>query len=165
MLLLLFINLFILKESMPAIKNIGLQALLGAGRWRPIHAEVAEYSIRNMLLSTLEVAAVAVLLAFVIGVGCAVFLTVGVSSRQRSILLPFVDLLAAIPSVVYGFVGLAVIVRLFERAGMAAGESVLAGAIVLSLMLLPYVISSCCTTMVSIQNSYLRASEALGVSC
>lgn len=163
-LLLIFINLFILKESIPAIREVGLSALFGGGGWHPLNTATPTYSIRNMLLSTLYVTALAVCFAFIIGVGCSVFLTVGVSKKQRGVLLPVVELLASIPSVVYGFIGFSVVVKLFERLGMAAGESVLAGAIVLALMLLPYVISSCCHTMAKVEEKYLLSSEALGIS-
>lgn len=162
--ILIFMLWFIFRESLPSINAVGIKELLFGSRWQPINTQIHYYGIRNMLLSTIYVSALAVIIAFVIGTGCAVFLTVDVSKRQRELLLPAIELLAGIPSVVYGFIGLAVVVRLFELLGMSAGESVLAGAIVLSLMLLPYVISSSCNTMVKVKNKFLASSEALGVS-
>ena len=78
--------------------------------------------------------------------------------------MPFIDLLASIPSVVYGFVGLYIVVKAFEKFGMATGECILAGGIVLSVMILPYMISSCCDTMVRLCGRYGAASRGLGVS-
>ena len=78
--------------------------------------------------------------------------------------MPYIDLLASIPSVVYGFIGLYIVVKFFEKLGRATGESILAGGIVLSVMILPYMISSCCDTMVRLYHRYEAASRGLGVS-
>ena len=162
--ILAFMVWFVFKESLGAIGEVGFKGLLFSSRWQPINTSIHHYGIRNMLLSTLYVSALGVFFAFVVGIGCALFLAIDQTKRKRELLLPAINLLAGIPSVVYGFVGLAVVVRAFEKFGMASGESVLAGAIVLSVMLLPYVISSSCETMVKIKNKYLLSSEALGVS-
>ena len=78
--------------------------------------------------------------------------------------MPYIDLLASVPSVVYGFIGLYIVVKFIENCGRAAGESVLAGGIVLAVMILPYMISSCCDTMVRINDRYLAPSKSLGIS-
>ncbi len=163
--LFVFLIAFIFRESLPAIREVGLGELLFNKEWRPIiFKDAPSYGMRNMLFSTLYVASLAVLFSFFIGVGCALFLSCRASDRQRQLIMPYIELLASIPSVVYGFIGLYVVVKFFERCGMAAGESVLAGGIVLSVMILPYMISSCCETMVRIRSRYAHASGALGVS-
>ena len=118
----------------------------------------------NMILSTLYVAALAVLFALVIGVGCALCLACAATNRQRTLIMPYIDLLASIPSVGYGFIGLYIVVKFFEKLGRSTGESILAGGIVLSVMILPYMISSCCDTMVRIRSRYSDASAAMGIS-
>lgn len=164
-LLLAFLIIFILRESVPAIREVGLGGLLLNSQWRPIIYQGApSYGMRNMVLSTLYVSALAVLFALVIGVGCALFLACAATERQRTVIMPYIDLLASVPSVVYGFMGLTVVVKGIERCGRAAGESVLAGGIVLAVMILPYMISSCCETMVRIQTRCGGPSRALGVS-
>jgi len=164
-LLLAFLIIFILRESLPAIREVGLGGLLLDSQWRPIIYQGApSYGMRNMVLSTLYVSALAVLFALVIGVGCALFLACAATERQRTVIMPYIDLLASVPSVVYGFMGLTVVVKGIERCGRAAGESVLAGGIVLAVMILPYMISSCCETMVRIQARCGGPSRALGVS-
>lgn len=164
-LLLAFLIFFIARESLPAIREVGLKELLLGDSWRPIiYKDAPSYGMRNMILSTLYVSAVAVVFALIIGVGCALFLACAATSRQRTLIMPFIDLLASIPSVVYGFVGLYIVVKAFEKFGMATGECVLAGGIVLSVMILPYMISSCCDTMVRIRSRCGAASESLGVS-
>ena len=164
-LLLIFLIFFIFRESLPAIREVGLKELLLGSSWRPIiFKDAPSYGLRNMILSTLYVSAVAVVFALVIGVGCALFLACAASQKQRTLIMPFIDLLASIPSVVYGFVGLYIVVKAFEKFGMATGECILAGGIVLSVMILPYMISSCCDTMVRIRSRYGNASAAMGVS-
>ena len=164
-LLLAFLIWFIFRESLPAIREIGLKDLLLGDQWRPlIYKDAPSFGIRNMILSTLYVSALAVVFALVIGVGTALFLACAATERQRTLVMPYIDLLASIPSVIYGFIGLYIVVKFFEKLGRATGESILAGGIVLSVMILPYMISSCCDTMVRLKNRYSAASSGLGVS-
>ena len=164
-LLLIFLIWFIFRESLPAIRDVGLKELLTGSQWRPlIYSGEPSFGMRNMILSTLYVSALAVLFALVIGVGCALFLACRATQRQRNAIMPYIDLLASIPSVVYGFIGLYIVVKFFEKLGRATGESILSGGIVLSVMILPYMISSCCDTMVRLYNHYEAASRSLGVS-
>ena len=164
-LLLAFLIYFIFRESLPAIQEVGLKGLLLGEKWRPlIYSGEPSYGMRNMILSTLYVSVLAVLFALVIGVGSALFLACRATERQRIAIMPYIDLLASIPSVVYGFIGLYIVVKFFEKLGRATGESILAGGIVLSVMILPYMISSCCDTMVRLYNRYEAASRGLGVS-
>lgn len=164
-LILAFMVFFIVRESLPAIREVGLRDLLLGDQWRPIiYRDAPSYGLRNMILSTLYVSVLAVALALVLGVGCALFLACAATERQRALVMPCIDLLAGIPSVVYGFVGLYIVIRAIEACGRAAGESILAGGIVLSVMILPYMISACCETMVHVRERYGAASRAMGVS-
>ena len=164
-LLLAFLIFFIFRESMTAIREVGLKGLLLGDQWRPlIYKDAPSFGMRNMILSTLYVAGLAVVFSLVIGVGCALFLACSATERQRTLVMPYIDLLASIPSVIYGFIGLYIVVKFFEKLGRATGESILAGGIVLSVMILPYMISSCCDTMVKLKNRYSTASSGLGVS-
>ncbi len=164
-LILAFLIFFIVRESLPAIRDVGLKALLLGTEWRPvIFKDAPSYGMRNMILSTVYVSLLAVLLAFVIGVGCALFLACSATEKQRTLVMPYIDLLASIPSVVYGFIGLYVVIKFIENCGRPAGESILAGGIVLAVMILPYMISSCCDTMVRINDRYGASSRAMGVS-
>ena len=151
-LLLAFLIWFIFRESMPAIREVGLKELLMGSQWRPlIYSGEPSFGMRNMILSTLYVSVLAVLFALVIGVGCALFLACRATERQRTAIMPYIDLLASIPSVVYGFIGLYIVVKFFEKLGRATGESVLAGGILLS-------------AMIRLYNRYNAASLGLGVS-
>ena len=164
-LLLAFLIYFIFRESLPAIRDVGLKELLLGSQWRPlIYTGEPGFGMRNMILSTLYVAVLAVAFALIIGVGTALCLACAASDRQRTLVMPYIDLLASIPSVIYGFIGLYIVVKFFEKLGRATGESILAGGIVLSVMILPYMVSSCCDTMVRLRRRYSAASAGLGVS-
>ena len=163
--LLAFLIYFIFRESLPAIRDIGLKHLLLGDQWRPlIYSGEPSFGMRNMILSTLYVSVLAVIFALVIGVGTALCLACAATERQRMLLMPYIDLLASIPSVIYGFIGLYIVVKFFEKLGRATGESILAGGIVLSVMILPYMVSSCCDTMVRLRQRYSAASQGLGIS-
>ena len=164
-LLLAFLIFFIFRESLPAIRDVGLKELLLGSQWRPlIYSGEPGFGMRNMILSTLYVAVLAVAFALIIGVGTALCLACTATERQRTLVMPYIDLLASIPSVIYGFIGLYIVVKFFEKLGRATGESILAGGIVLSVMILPYMVSSCCDTMVRLRRRYSAASAGLGVS-
>ena len=122
-LLLAFLIYFIFRESLPAIREVGLNNLLLGDSWRPIiYSDQPSFGFRNMILSTLYVSALAVFFALIVGVGCALFLACAANERQRTLEMPYIDLLASIPSVVYGFVGLYIVVKFFEKCGMATGN-------------------------------------------
>lgn len=160
-----FVLFFIVKESLPLFEEVSVKEFLFGQRWMPI-SMVGEtsFGIFNFILSTLYVSLLAMIFATVLGVGAAVFLACVASERARSLLYPFIDLLAGIPSVIYGFIGLVTLVPLFRKFGVQTGSCVLAASLLLSIMLLPYLISSCSETILKVKNRYLPASQAMGVS-
>lgn len=164
MLLFAFIVLFIFNESIVVFKKIPIKRFLFGMKWNPI-ASPPKLSIFPMIFATVYVSIIALIIAIPIGVGCAVFISVFLDEKSRSTAKSVIDILAGIPSVVYGFFGLLVIVKFFEiKFSFSSGESVLAGGILLSIMILPYIISTCTESMVQIYETYCRASDALGVS-
>ena len=163
--LLLFLIAFLAVKSVPAFCEVGVTNLLLGDEWRPlIYSEKPLFGLRNMLLATIIVSALAGLFAGFIGIGCALFLSCGVTDKIRAVLMPFIDLLAGIPSVIYGFIGLFVVVKALEHLGRSTGESVLAGALVLAVMILPFVISSTTHSMVNLYHRHAATTTALGVS-
>lgn len=163
--ILAFLIVFIFLESLPAFREIGVLPLLTGTKWYPVaFGGEPSYGILPMLLATLYVSVIAVVIALVVGTGMALYLSCAAGSRQRALLGSLLDLLAGIPSVVYGFVGLTVIVKLFEKLGRSAGESILAGGLLLAVMILPYMVSACGETMLKLRRRYENASAALGVS-
>lgn len=160
----LLVFFYILKESMPLLSNYKITDIILGKTWSPMSAD-AKFSILPMILSTLYVSFVAVIFAVPLGVGCAIFLCYCVKKEIAKIILSFVDMLAGIPSVIFGFLGLVILVKLMEVSfNMVTGESILAGAILLSIMLLPYIVTGCYEALSNSKKKYMTCSLALGVS-
>ena len=155
-----FVIYFIVKEALPTFDEVAVPDFLLGRRWMPIaYTGEPSFGIFNFIAATLYVSLVAMVLAVTVGVGAAIYLSCVATQRMRGILYPFVDLLAGIPSVIYGFMGLTLMVRLFIRAGVHTGSCVL-----LAVMLLPFLISSCSETMLKVRERYQPAADALGIS-
>lgn len=160
-----FVIFFIVREALPTFEEVSVKDFLLGNVWMPIdYTGFTSFGIFNFISATVYVSLLAMLFASVVGLGSALFLSCVATQRIRNLLYPFVDLLAGIPSVIYGFVGLAVLVKYFIKAGIHTGSCVLAAAILLSVMLLPYLVSSCSETMLKVKDRYLPAADALGVS-
>ena len=154
----------IIKESIPALRELGLKMFLPSSEWRPV-STVAQYGLLPAITGSLYVSGLAVLFAMILGLACACFLTFFLPKKMASFCLAFIDLLAGIPSVIFGFIGLTVVVKAFAKyLKMAAGQCVLAAAIVLGIMLLPYVVSSCHESLVNAKKTYEISGLALGLS-
>ncbi len=139
---LFFIFLFIAKESFMFFQKTPLLHFLTGSRWNPI-ADPPAFGLQPMIFATVYVSLLATAIALPIGVGMAVILSVLAPPKIQWLLLPLIDLMAGIPSVVYGFAGLMIIVKFFEtHFSWSSGESVLTGGILLAIMILPYVVSS-----------------------
>ncbi|QXM06918.1 phosphate ABC transporter permease subunit PstC [Crassaminicella indica] len=159
-----FIIIFIMKESISIFEKVSVFEFLLGKEWDPL-GQPPSVSIFPMILATIYVSLLAVAIALPIGVGSAVFLTSILNKRMRKILKPSIDLLAGLPSVIYGLIGLLVFVKFFEvHFDFSSGESVLAGGIILSIMILPFIISTCDESMIKICKQYKSTSEGLGVS-
>lgn len=164
LLLLAFAIIFILKESLVFFRQVSIIKFITGTTWNPLSSP-ENLSIGNIILGTLYVSFVALVLALPIGVGCGLLLAGYTGGQFDRFLRGIIDILASIPSVVYGFIGLLVLVKFLERhLNMAAGESVLAGGILLAVMILPYVISTCQESMTRIYQTHTLGSAALGVS-
>ncbi|NLL81302.1 MAG: phosphate ABC transporter permease subunit PstC [Tissierellia bacterium] len=163
-LLLVFIVVFIFKESLIFFNRVSIVDFIIGRKWNPLGA-AEDLSIWPIILGTVYVSIVAILIAMPIGVGTAIVLSTYTSNRIKKAIRGGIDVLAGIPSVVYGFIGLLVVVKFLEiNLSLAAGESVLAGGIVLSVMVLPFIISTCDESMEKIYEKYSQSSSALGVS-
>lgn len=159
-----FVIFFIVREALPTFQEVKLSDFLFGQRWMPIDfTGSTTFGIFNFIMGTLYVSLVAMAIALIFSLGTALFLSCTASDKFRSICYPFIDLLAGIPSVVYGFVGLVVLVKLFLKAGVHTGSCVLAAGILLAVMLLPYLISACSETMLKMKEHFMPASSAMGV--
>ncbi len=159
----LLICLFLFANGIPTIGEIGpLNFLLGT-TWRPGNDI---YGILPMILGSIYVTAGAIIIGVPIGVLCAVFLACYCPKKLYTFLKPAVDLLAGIPSIVYGFFGLVVIVPMLQNlvGGGFSGKSILTASILLGIMILPTIISVTESSLRAVPAQYYEGALALGAT-
>lgn len=157
---LLGIAVFTFRESLPALTQIGLLDFLFGTEWRPLSGK---FGILPMIVGSLAVTGGALLLAIPLGVGCAILLAEVAPHRVRQLLRPAVELLVGIPSVVYGLVGMVLIVPLIRQIG-GPGFSVAAGVIVLTAMILPTIVSISEDSIRAVPKTHKEGALALGAT-
>lgn len=162
--LLIIMAVHIIGESVPAFFTVGAKMFQADTKWQPVSGS-PQFGLLPAIAGTLYVSAIAVILALIFGVGCALFLNYYLPDTIAKIFLSFIELVAGIPSVIFGFIGLTVVVKSFAKIGkMAAGQCVLAAGIVLGVMLLPYVIATCSESVQNARKIYELPALALGLS-
>jgi len=162
--LVLLVFFYILKESVPFLKGIRFTEFLFGDSWTPL-SKNNRYSLLPMILATLYISFLAIAIATPLGVGCALFLSFHIERKHSKIILSFIDMIAGVPSVIFGFLGLVILVKFLEQhLNMVTGESVLAGGILLAIMLFPYIVTGCTETFEKGKEKYYATSQSLGVS-
>ena len=155
----------LLSTAVPAFKEIHLSEFLLKKNWDPTSPEKAEYGILSMIVSTLMVTGGALLLAVPIGIGVAAYLSDVAHWRVREIVKPIVEILAGIPSVVVGFLGIVLfgpaIAKIFH---IGNGLNAVNGSVLLAIMSLPTIISISEDALNAVPQAYGEASLALGAS-
>lgn len=163
----LLVIAFLVIESAPALRSVGLARFFSDASWHPAGdysgGASGTFNLTPMLVGTLAATAGAVLLATPLGIlsalFCRFYAPLAVATSYRRLL----ELLAGIPSVVFGFWGLVVLAPLIRR-WHPPGQSLLAGVLILALMILPTVALLAESSFKAVPGSYLRASAALGLS-
>ncbi|MDD2797235.1 MAG: phosphate ABC transporter permease subunit PstC [Bacteroidales bacterium] len=137
----------------------------GGKEWYPTASPSAQFGLLPLLLGTLWVSLGAILLSLPFGIAVAVYLAEIATMRVRNILKPIIELLAGIPSVVYGFFGLVVLVPFLQKIfQLPVGETALAGSVVLAIMALPTIITVAEDAMRTTPRAMKEASLALGAT-
>ncbi|NLK36579.1 MAG: phosphate ABC transporter permease subunit PstC [Epulopiscium sp.] len=157
----LLICLFLLLNGIPAMEKIGLFPFLLGKHWKPSN-EV--FGILPMIMGSLYVTAGAIVIGVPIGVLTAVFLANFCPKLLHRILKPMIELLAGIPSVVYGFFGLVMIVPFVRNHIGGNGSSILTASILLGIMILPSIISVSESALRAVPQSYYEGGLALGAT-
>ncbi len=160
------ICVFLFASGVPAIKEVGFLEFLGGTSWKPT-ASNPEFGIFPMIIGSIYVTAGAIIIGVPIGVLTAVFMAFYCPKKLYRPLKSATELLAGIPSVVYGFFGLVVIVPLlrdlFDEQG-CRGQSILAASILLGLMILPTIIGVSESALRAVPQSYYEGATALGAT-
>ena len=160
----LLITVYLIISGIPAIKEIGLIEFLFGREWASTAAE-PKYGILPFILTSVYGTAGAILIGVPIGFFTAVFLSKVANKKVRALIEAAVNLLAGIPSVVYGLVGMLVLVpAIRETFNVPDGASLLAAIIVLAIMILPNIIKVSITALDAVPKEYEDASLALGAT-
>jgi len=158
---LLVITVFIVQQGTPVMFKYGLKSFLAGKDWYP--SEKA-FGLLPMIVGSLYVTAGALVIGVPFGLACAVVLTEFSSKRVRRVIKPLIELLAGIPSVVYGFIGVIILVPFIRETFGGPGLSVLAASIILGVMILPTIISISVDSLQAVPPSYREGSIALGAT-
>lgn len=157
------ICIFLFANGVPAIKEIGFLNFIGGKKWAPSDVP-ASYGIFPMILGSIYVTAGAIILGVPIGILTAIFMAKFCPKGIYKYLKSAVDLLAGIPSVVYGFFGLVVIVPFIREVFGGNGSSILTASILLGIMILPTIIGVSESAIGAVPESYYEGAIALGAS-
>lgn len=155
------ICVFLFANGIPAIGKIGVFQFLAGEKWKPGNDL---YGILPMILGSIYVTAGAVIIGVPIGILTAVFMSKFCPRRIYKVVKPAIDLLAGIPSVVYGFFGMVVIVPVVSQLFGGSGKSMLTASILLGIMILPTIIGVSESAINAVPSSYYEGSLALGAS-
>lgn len=161
----LFISIYLIIAGLPAIREVGLKEFLFGTRWAPTYKADPAYGILPFILTSIYGTAGAVLIGVPVGLMTAVFLAKMAPPKVAAVIRSAVSLLAGIPSVVYGLVGMIVLVPAIQKAfDLASGACLLAAIVVLAIMILPSIINVSETALRAVPAEYEEASLALGAT-
>ena len=158
---LVVITVFIVGQGTPIMFRYGFKSFLAGSSWYPSEKL---FGLWPMIVGSLYVTAGALVIGVPFGLSCAIVLTEFASKRVRGIIKPIIELLAGIPSVVYGFMGVIILVPFIRETFGGPGLSVLAASIILGIMILPTIISISVDSLQAVPPSYREGSIALGAT-
>lgn len=159
------IFILLLGQSLPALQQLGWQKFFTDALWNPTAYGEPQYGMGPMLASSGLVTGGAVALAIPIGVGCAAYLAEVARPWERQLLKPAIEILAGLPSVAVGFIGLAVLEPFIARIfGLSHGLNALNGVLLVAIMVLPTVISVSDDALQAVPSGIKEASLTLGAS-
>ena len=152
---------FLAGQGLPAMVEIGVSDFLTGTLWKPLEGH---FGIFPMIVGSIYVTAGAIILGVPVGLLCAIFMAKFCPKRLYSVLKPAVDLLAGIPSIVYGFFALMVIVPVVQELTGTSGKGILTASIMLAIMILPTIVSVSEASIRAVPESYYEGSLALGAT-
>ena len=158
---------FVFKEAFPILgnKDFSLSQFLFSEQWYPTSEIHKRYGVLAMIAGTFSVTVLAMVIAVPFGVGAAIYISEFCGPKVKETLKIVIELLAAIPSVVWGFIGLTVMSRLIVKyTGAPVGVNILNGGIILALMSVPIIVSIGEDALKAVPDSYREAAVALGAT-
>ncbi len=157
----LLITYLIFAEGLPVFSKVSLWDFISGTKWQP---NKHIFGIFPMIVGSIYTTIIALIIGIPIGLGCAVFLAEIAPKRLSKVLRKSIEILAGIPSIVYGFFGMAVLVPFIRSFNQGPGFSVLAAGLILAIMILPTIISISEVSLRMVPTTYKDGSLALGAS-
>ena len=158
---LVVITIFIFEGGIPIIFKYGVKSFLAGSDWYPSEKS---FGLWPMIVGSVYVTLGAMTIGVPFGLACAIVLTEFASKRTSRVIKPVIELLAGIPSVVYGFMGVVILIPFIRGTFGGPGFSVLAASIILGIMILPTVISISVDSLKAVPDAYREGSIALGAT-
>ena len=163
------ICVFLFAQGLPAMMRIGVLDFLFGTRWAPLHSSDPAYGILPFILGSIYVTAGAIILGVPIGIFMAIFMARICPPHIYRFIKPALNLMAGVPSVIYGFFGMVVVVpAIFEAFGkqfdMMSGNTMFAASIILGIMILPTIITIAETNLRAVPQELYEGAVALGAS-
>lgn len=155
------ICVYLFANGIPAMSEIGFTDFLFGTKWKP---SSGSYGIFPMIIGSILVTGIAIIIGVPIGILCAVFMSHYCPKKLYRFVKPAINLLAGIPSIVYGFFGLVVIVPIMKDLVGGSGKSLLTAGILLGIMILPTVIKTTEASLNAVPRSYYEGALALGAT-
>ncbi|MBP1550160.1 MAG: phosphate ABC transporter permease subunit PstC [Oscillospiraceae bacterium] len=155
------ICVFLFANGVPAIAEIGASDFILGQKWKPLENQ---FGIFPMIVGSIYVTAGAILIGVPTGIFCAVFMAKFCPEKLYRILKPSIELMAGIPSIVYGFFGLMVIVPSMQSLFGGSGKGMLTASVLLGIMILPTIIGVAESAIRAVPESYYEGSLALGAT-
>jgi phosphate transport system permease protein len=155
------ICVFLFINGIPSIIEIGLPGFVFSPTWRP---SAEQYGILTMIVGSVYVTGGAIIIGVPLGLLCALYLSRFASKRLKAVIRPGVELLAGIPSVVYGFFGLMLVVPLVRSLFGVQGMSILSASIILGVMILPTIVTVSQAALDAVDEQYYEGALALGAT-
>jgi phosphate transport system permease protein len=160
----LFITFFIFKEGLPLFEGVSPVEFLTSSYWQPTNEANPGYGILAFIIGSIFVTLLALLIGVPIGMACAIFMAEIAKGKPARILRRVVELLAGIPSVVYGFFGVVVLCPFVREYFGGTGFSMLSGAVILAIMILPTIINISEVSIRAVPHEFKEGSLAVGAS-
>ena len=156
--------LYMAIEAWPALIHMSWTDIVTGTVWKPM-AQSPVLGLAYIISASLYVSLLSLVWALPLGIGTSVGLSLGVSPRIRQFCLSTIDMIAGIPSVIVGFIGLAVVVPAIQTMfSLSTGESILSASLVLAFMILPYIVTHCTESIETYRQRYEETALGLGIS-
>ncbi len=158
----LLIFYYLISESLQAFAELGIFSLLFGQKWHPA-GDI--YGLLPLIATSLIITLLALFINIIIGFPLAIYLAELAGPKSKAVLKPAIELLAGVPSIVYGFLGVIVLVSYLQDSfDMLTGRSILAGSILLGIMFIPYLTTICEDALRAVPSEFKEGSLAMGAN-